>query len=89
VDWRDGHTSILPNDRLRGYCPCAGCQGHEGPLRFIAEGSRVIDEIEQVGNYALSFHWGDGHQTGIYTFDHLRRLCACGDCLPGFDPVKR
>jgi hypothetical protein len=36
-----------------------------------------------VGNYALSFAWSDGHQTGIYTFGHLRDLCPCPQCLPG------
>ena len=24
--------------------------------------------------------WDDGHNTGIYTFDHLRSLCPCPDC---------
>lgn len=89
IDWQDGHTSRIPNDRLRGYCPCAGCQGHEGPLTFIEIGSRVISDVSQVGNYALSFAFADGHATGIYTFSYLRRLCACAQCLPGFDPETR
>jgi DUF971 family protein len=89
IDWRDGHTSKIPNDRLRGYCPCAGCQGHEGPLTFIESGSREIADVSQVGNYALSFRFGDGHETGIYTFPYLRRLCTCETCLPAFDPEKR
>ena len=89
VDWQDGHTSRIPNDRLRGYCPCAGCQGHEGPLTFIAQGSREIANVSQVGNYALSFEFADGHATGIYTFPYLRRLCACPECLPAFNPEQR
>lgn len=89
IDWQDGHTGKIPNDRLRGYCPCAGCQGHQGSLRFIEQGSRVIDDVEQVGNYALAFKWGDGHQTGIYTFPYLRRLCACESCLPSWNPDVR
>ena len=24
--------------------------------------------------------WSDGHSTGIYSFDYLRRLCACDSC---------
>ncbi|MBP6831295.1 MAG: DUF971 domain-containing protein, partial [Deltaproteobacteria bacterium] len=35
IDWADGHTSVLPNDFVRGYCPCAGCQGHTGEINFI------------------------------------------------------
>ena len=26
------------------------------------------------GNYDLKIHWNDGHQTGLYTWDHLERL---------------
>jgi DUF971 family protein len=39
--------------------------------------------VEPVGNYALRFRWSDGHDTGIYTFDFLRRLCPCAECEPG------
>lgn len=28
-----------------------------------------------VGNYALQFAWDDGHHTGIYTWEYLKRLC--------------
>ena len=30
--------------------------------------------IHYVGRYALQFVWSDGHDTGIYPFDYLRRL---------------
>jgi DUF971 family protein len=33
-----------------------------------------------VGNYALHFDWSDGHTTGIYSFDYLRRICPCPAC---------
>ena len=26
--WNDGHVAEFDYDYLRGYCPCAGCQGH-------------------------------------------------------------
>jgi len=39
-------------------------------------------DIERVGNYALSFAWGDSHTTGIYTFKYLRALCQCDECKP-------
>ena len=28
IDWGDGHKGVYPHAVLRGYCPCAGCQGH-------------------------------------------------------------
>jgi DUF971 family protein len=83
IDWADGHTGILPNELLRAYCPCAGCQGHSGEIRYIAGGNSVINALEEVGSYALQFTWGDGHASGIYTFRYLRRLCSCSKCLPG------
>ncbi len=82
ITWADGHKSELPHDVLRGYCPCATCQGHGGTIRFVPGGNTEVREIEQVGNYALSFSWGDSHSTGIYTFKHLRALCQCAECAP-------
>ncbi len=80
VIWSDGHLSEYPFDYLRGWCPCAGCQGHGGDKRYVEAANTDLDQISQVGNYALQMHWGDGHDTGIYTYDHLRQLCPCADC---------
>ncbi len=88
IDWADGHTSLFPHRILRGFCPCAHCQGHQGPIRFRAGGSLVIDDLKEVGNYAIQVLWADGHDTGIYSFDFLRRLCACARCA-GSDPEAR
>lgn len=74
ISWGDGHRSSLPHEILRGYCPCASCQGHSGTLKFQAGGNQEIRELGQVGNYALSFSWGDGHDSGIYSFRYLRSL---------------
>jgi DUF971 family protein len=84
ITWADGHKSVLPHEILRGYCPCAHCQGHGGTIQFIAGGNLDIREIEQVGNYALKFVWGDRHDSGIYTFRYLRSLdSATQDQPPG------
>jgi DUF971 family protein len=74
IAWADGVTCVYPNSVLRGYCPCAHCQGHGGTIEFVAGGSSELREIQPVGSYALSFRWGDGHDTGIYTFEYLRSL---------------
>ena len=47
-------------------------------IRFQTGGNEELREIERVGNYALSFTWGDSHSSGIYTFRYLRAL---GDLL--------
>ncbi len=36
---------------------------------------------ELVGRYAVQIFWNDGHSTGIYTFDYLRSLCSCAECI--------
>jgi DUF971 family protein len=74
ITWADGHKSSLSHEMLRGYCPCAHCQGHGGTLKFVPGGNLEIRDIEQVGNYALKFVWGDRHDSGIYTFRYLRSL---------------
>lgn len=85
IDWGDGHKGIYPHEILRGYCPCAGCQGHSGTIRFIpCTGIQLeLEDIEVVGNYALRMQWFDGHGTGIYSYRYLRALCQCDECRPG------
>ena len=80
VTWDDGHVGDYPREYLRGYCPCAMCQGHGGKINFIEGAESGLREISPVGNYAIQFTWNDGHSTGIYTFDYLRALCPCADC---------
>ena len=81
VIWKDGHESVYPARALRLNCPCAGCVDEmTGQMRLIA--SSVPQDvrplkIDLVGRYAMSVHWSDGHQTGIYAFDRLRRMCPC------------
>jgi DUF971 family protein len=82
IDFADGHRAVYPHEILRGYCPCAICQGHQGPVRFVAGGNLELSDIAEVGDYALRLTWGDGHATGLYTFNFLRELCSCEQCLP-------
>ncbi|MEE8277236.1 MAG: DUF971 domain-containing protein [Thermoanaerobaculia bacterium] len=82
LTWSDGHVAEYDYDYLRGYCPCAGCQGHgTGQVEFRRPASAVEpNAIQPVGNYAISFQWSDGHATGIYRFAFLRQICPCGSC---------
>jgi DUF971 family protein len=91
VRWGDGHESQYPLDELRKVCPCAECRTArkpQGGLQVLTgpvtrPGEIRITQISPVGRYALSFTWSDGHSTGIYSFDFLRRLCPCEACRPG------
>jgi DUF971 family protein len=44
-------------------------------------------EISPVGNYAIQIVWSDGHSTGIYSFDLLRKICPCEKCV-SLNPKK-
>jgi DUF971 family protein len=85
IDWGDGHKAVYPHAILRGYCPCAGCQGHAGTIQFVeANGVQLeLEDIEPVGNYALRLQWFDGHGSGLYSYKYLRALCQCDACRPG------
>ena len=80
VLWEDGHESVFPLDYLRSWCPCASCQGHVLQSRYLDLHGQELAHLEAVGNYAISFRWEDGHDTGIYTVRLLRGLCPCEDC---------
>jgi DUF971 family protein len=86
VTWNDGHFGSYPSWYLREHCPCATCVEEFSGTRMIPPGSIPASlerlHVEPVGNYALNFRWSDGHSTGIYTFEYLRKLCPCSQCLP-------
>ena len=80
ITWDDGHIGEYPEGYLRGYCPCAVCQGHGAQRRFIEVPDAKLVGISAVGNYAIELYWQDGHSTGIYTYEYLRSLCVCPKC---------
>ena len=84
IAWKDGHNTELEPRYLRLNCPCAGCV-EEMTGRALLDPATVPLEvyplaIRYVGRYALQFEWSDGHRTGIYPFDQLRRMCPCSGC---------
>ena len=85
--WGDAHEGRHTMQTLRKCCPCAGCkqerETNEGmiTLPVLRPGEFDLRAIQPVGNYALQLIWGDGHQTGIYTFDYLREICECKECI--------
>lgn len=84
IVWNDGHTSEYEPRPLRLMCPCAGCI-EEMTGRPLLNPAAVPQDImpvsiHYVGKYALRFVWSDGHDTGIYPWDLLRRNCPCDQC---------
>lgn len=84
LTWEDGHRSLYRFDYLRFLCPCAGCVDEHTGRRTIRKESVPENiksvEMRPVGRYAVSFRFSDGHQTGIYSFEYLRKICPCGQC---------
>ena len=79
LTWVDGHESAYSARYLRENCPCASCR-HELTGERILRVEDLPKEMsilksEVMGNYALGFQFSDGHSTGIYTFQYLRKIC--------------
>jgi len=82
IKWEDGGESYLKLEKLRRYCPCAGCKGerdimgnlYKGPDRVLGPEAFQMVRLGMVGGYAVQPTWGDGHASGLFSFDYLRRL---------------
>jgi len=78
IVWEDGETAEYTPRALRLQCPCAACVDEMTGVRTlrpddVPEGV-YPEAIHYVGRYALRFDWSDGHGTGIYPFELLRKL---------------
>ena len=84
IKWDDGSESFIPLGKLRQCCPCADCKGEMDILgsvyknreRKLAPAAFQLEQIISVGGYAIQPVWADGHATGIYSFDYLKRVAA-------------
>jgi DUF971 family protein len=82
VKWDDGSESFVPLDRLRRACPCAGCKGetdvfgqvYKNPDKPLTARAVQLTRIGFVGGYAVQPVWADGHSSGLFTFDYLRKV---------------
>jgi len=83
IQWNDNTESYLGLELLRRACPCAGCGGEPDVLGNVSRpevsytsDSFQLERLDIVGGYALQPRWRDDHNTGIYSFDYLRRLSS-------------
>ena len=83
IQWNDGTESYFDLQLLRRACPCAACGGEPDVLGNVlrpdvkySDDSFRLAGFDLVGGYALQPRWHDGHNTGIYSFQYLRRLSA-------------
>ena len=84
VKWDDGSEDFIPLERLRRSCPCAGCHGevdilgnvYRNPAKVLTAKAFELIRLESVGGYAIQPVWADGHSSGIYAFDYLKRVAG-------------
>jgi DUF971 family protein len=86
IKWEDGSENFISLETLRRHCPCAGCKGetdimgnvYKNPSSELPPSAFLLKQIVSVGGYAIQPVWGDGHATGIYSFEYLRRIGSLG-----------
>ena len=79
--WADGQESFISFATLRAASPSAEVQGErdifghhyggEAPRNFVGI---EVTGWEHIGNYAIRFEFSDGHRTGLYSYELLRKL---------------
>jgi len=82
IRWDDGRESYVRLETLRRGCPCAGCKGesdimgqlYKNPDQPFSPQAFQLRRIANVGGYAIQPVWGDGHASGIYSFEYLRKV---------------
>jgi DUF971 family protein len=87
IKWDDGSENFVSLENLRRHCPCAGCKGevdimgnvYKNPPQPLTPAAFQLIRIVSVGGYAVQPTWADGHNSGIFSFDYLKRVAE----LPG------
>ncbi len=82
IKWEDDTDSLLFAEKSRGECPCATCKEENekkpkaNPFNILKANPNnvVFRRWEMIGRYAIRFSFSDGHDAGIYTFEHLKEI---------------
>lgn len=82
IKWDDGSESFIRLELLRRACPCAGCKGevdilgnlYKSPERPLPAQAFQLVQVMPVGGYGLQPVWADGHNTGLFSYDYLKRV---------------
>lgn len=84
IKWADGSEQYIRLEALRRACPCAGCKGevdimgnlYKGPATHLTPQAFHLTRLLPVGGYGVQPVWGDGHSSGIYTYEFLQKSIA-------------
>ncbi len=80
IVWTDHQLHLISNRVLQLNCHCAKCVDEMTGEVLIQESKIDLNdkllEVILVGNYGVRFRWLKGCGSGIYTFDHLKKLAG-------------
>ena len=83
IAWSDGVSTFVTWRHLRKNCPCASCIEERAappdPFRVLspqeaAAGPPAPVSMRPIGHYAYQINWNDGHSSGIYPIEQLRKM---------------
>ena len=84
VTWADDSISFYPIDYLRKHSPSADNRVLQEqmdsnpftvlPTSMANAGPVTAVNAEMVGNYAIRITFSDGHHTGLFSWDYLRKI---------------
>jgi len=88
ITWPDGTRRRAENRALRASCQCALCVNEYTGEKTLDDKAIPADihaeQVQPLGNYALSINWSDGHSSGIFTWEHLKEHSTpIGGAKPG------
>ena len=52
---------------------------YKGPEQTLGKSAIQLRRISNVGGYGIQPVWGDGHGSGIYSYDYLKHLTDSAD----------
>ena len=96
IRWEDGSESFVSFEKLRSHCPCAACKGevdimgnlYKNPERPLSPNAFQLRGLARVGTYAIQPTWADGHSSGLFSFDYLRKLAENNGEMPTQGPQQ-
>ncbi len=84
--WPDGDEHSVANRTLRAACQCAVCVDEFTGEQTLSEADIPADihpqNVDSVGNYAVSIEWSDGHTTGFFPYDRIKELSSRRPATP-------
>lgn len=76
--WTESDRSNIPFRTVRQNCRCAVCVDEFTGRQLLDPESVPVDlgviEMSLCGNYALRVRWSDNHDSGLFTWNHLRTI---------------